>query len=234
MNKLNQFFVVLFLLALVFPIKAQLLLDPSFNPFIRSGADINSAVEQTDGKVIFASGNALLVNGQPRFLFRLNADGSFDNTFDVETDIEEVLTVDLQSNGQIIIGGSFKIVNGNVANYLARLNSDGSFDGSFNMGGTGPDAEVEEVIVDGSDRILMRGQFLTYNGTSAPYFTRLNSDGSLDGPFNTNLGTGPDFVNVMGLQSTGDIIVAGMSIFDGAGANGIVRLLNDGTRDAFF
>ena len=94
MKKLNQCFVVLFLLALVFPITAQVL-DPTFNPFIRSGPEIYSAVEQTDGKVIFAAGNSLLVNGQPRWLFRLNADGSFDNTFDVETD-DGVLSVDLQ------------------------------------------------------------------------------------------------------------------------------------------
>ncbi len=138
MKKLNQCFVVLFFLALVYPITAQVV-DPSFDAFIRSAPDINSAAEQkSDGKVIFASGNNLLVNGQMRYLFRLNADGSFDNAFDVETD-DEVLTVAVQDNGKIIIGGFFTMVNGNAANYIARLNSDGSFDGNFNMGGAGPE-----------------------------------------------------------------------------------------------
>ena len=240
MKKLNQCFVVLFFLVMVYPITAQVVpvgsvVDPTFDAFIRSAPEIKSAAEQkSDGKVIFASRNVLLVNGQQRYLFRLNDDGSFDNSFDVETD-DGVSTVAVQDNGKIIIGGYFTMVNGNAANYLARLNSDGSFDGSFNMG-SGPDAEVLDLLVDGNDRILISGQFMTYDGTSAPYFTRLNSNGSLNNSFNTNLGSGPDNVlTAIGLQSTGDIIVAGMvSDFNGMTAYGIIRLSSDGTRDSFF
>ncbi|MCZ6520713.1 MAG: delta-60 repeat domain-containing protein, partial [Bacteroidetes bacterium] len=202
-------------------------LDPFFNPELASSQATWSGVEQSDGKIIVTNDRPLLVNGQPRFIFRMNTDGTLDNTFDVDTDGGLVYDVGVQSSGKIIIGGGFTKVNGTNIDYFARLNSDGSLDGSFNPG-SGPDAMVTKVIVQPNDKILIVGSFNNFNGTMANYFTRTNANGSLNGSFNSNLGTGFSFTpQDCDLSPDGSIVFV-TSFFNGGGINGILKLNSNG------
>ena len=209
-------------------------LDPFFNPELASSQATWSGVEQSDGKIIVTNDRPLLVNGQPRFIFRMNTDGTLYNTFDVDTDGGLVYDVGVQSSGKIIIGGGFTMVNGTAINYFARLNADGSLDGSFNPG-SGPDGMVTKLMVQSDDKILISGLFSIFNGTITGYFTRTNANGSLNGAFNTNLGTG--FSSVMptdwDLSPDGSIVLLA-TFFDGVPINGILKLNSDGTKDTGF
>ncbi len=57
--------------------------------------------------------------------------------------------------------------------YVARLNSDGSLDTGFLATGAGANGAVDSVAVQSDGKILIGGNFTTYNGTSRGYLARL-------------------------------------------------------------
>ena len=58
----------------------------------------------------------------------------------------------------------------------------GILDTTFNPG-TGANGIVEQVLPLPDGRILICGNFTTFNGRNHPYIARLNNDGSLDESF---------------------------------------------------
>lgn len=98
----------------------------------------------------------------------------------------------LLPDGKIIVTGQFKYFDGNPASLIARLNSDGSFDTTFNSSGTGFDSNLPwnsgymptKVVAQPDGKILVIGDFRTYNGIPTQNFIRLNSDGTIDNSFN--------------------------------------------------
>jgi uncharacterized delta-60 repeat protein len=215
--------------------------DPTFNPTdlgIGKGVAANSAVETTtiqiDGKIIIGGGFTSYNGTASNYLARLNIDGSLDASFNIGTGTNsDVLTTAIQSDGKIIIGGGFNSYNGTARNYIARLNTDGSLDATFNVG-TGTDNSVTTTAIQSDGKIIIGGDFTTYNGTARNYIARLNTDGSLDATF--NVGTGTDNpVSTTAIQSDGKIIiVGGFNSYNGTASNHIARLNIDGSLDASF
>jgi uncharacterized delta-60 repeat protein len=128
---------------------------------------------------------------------RLNSDGSLDTSFNSGVGInvhpggEFIRSLALTPASQIVIGGNFTSYNGIQRNGVARLNSDGSLDAGFNPG-SGFNGTVWSVLAQSDGKVLVGGEFTSYNSTSSKYIARLNSDGSLDTTFNSsNLITGP-------------------------------------------
>lgn len=86
-------------------------------------------------------------------------------------------------------------------------------------------------------KVIIGGDFTSFDasGTSVPAFRllRLNSDGTLDTQFNTNLGSGFNKkVKSIILQPDGKILVGGaFSTFNGLTQNRLIRLNSDGTKD---
>ena len=102
-------------------------------------------------------------------LARLNADGSYDATFNVGTGFTgigsvlctqgvEVHSLAFMSNDKVIVGGNFTACQGNSVNRIARLNSDGSYDASC-ITGTGFDQCVTKLVYQGTDDSLVVGGF---------------------------------------------------------------------------
>ncbi len=89
----------------------------------------------------------------------------------------------VQPDGRILVGGYFTNYAGSGISHLVRLNSDGSIDPTFNPGGSGPGNGVEDMVLMPDGRILICGNFLTYNGASSHFIARLHSDGTLDNTF---------------------------------------------------
>lgn len=155
-------------------------LDASFAPATGEGAFISSVAVQPDGKVLIAGyfGN---VNGTfPRGIARLNANGSFDNSFntiitDTSGDPYHFPVLALQPDGKILIGGSFTDVNGTNLTSIARLNANGSLDGSFNPG-TVTSGRVNGIALQPNGDMLISGDFLSINGVVRPYVARLYGD----------------------------------------------------------
>jgi uncharacterized delta-60 repeat protein len=195
-------------------------LDTSFNP--ATSSYVATSALQVDGKIIIG-GDFTTVSGTAiNRIARLNVDGSLDSSFNPGSGANHyVMSSALQADGKIFIAGDFTTVNGVVRNRIARLNVDGSLDSSFNPG-TGANNVVRAIALQIDGKILIGGNFTTFNGASA-MLIRLNADGSVDASFNYSSFVGS--IKTIALQTDGKIIVGG---------GGITRLNTDGSLDASF
>ncbi|HEY6226832.1 MAG TPA: chitobiase/beta-hexosaminidase C-terminal domain-containing protein [Verrucomicrobiae bacterium] len=104
-------------------------------------------------------------------------------------------------------------------------------DTSFNPG-TGANGIVEQVLPMPDGRILICGNFTTFNGRNHPYIARLNADGSIDESF---FGQASYWVRHMSLQGDGKIVIGGFfKGVQGVSRNLIARLNSDGSLDTSF
>ena len=161
---------------------------------------------EPDGKVLFAS----------RYGFkRLNSNGTPDASFNAS--IGGVSSLLLQADGRIFIAGSFGTVNGTSRGGIARLNANGSLDNTFNPG-TGANGNVTVFVLQPDGKVLIGGEFTTFNGTNRNRISRLNADGSLDLSFDPGAGADAS-VSAITLQPDGNILIGG----DFLTVNGVLR-----------
>jgi len=141
-------------------------------------------------------------------LARFLTDGTLDPSYDPGTGPNgSVDTLAIDADGKAIIGGAFTSVSGVARNRLARINADGTLDTTFNPG-SGFDVAPLKLILDASGRVLVGGNFTTYDGVGVNRVIRLNTDGSLDSSFNT--GTGPgNVVQDVRVDSSARIYISG-------------------------
>jgi uncharacterized delta-60 repeat protein len=182
-----------------------------------------------------------------RGIARLNADGTFDNTFNPGGfgisqpvnvgGIPIVVSMKVQSDGKIVIAGDFKSYNGTMVNCIARLNADGALDNTFNVA-AGANFPLDAIAIQADNKIVVGGLFTLFNGTSAGHLARLNTDGSVDNTFNIG-GAGLDggYITVYKLevQPDGKIIAGGsFSAYNGTSFNNFIRLNTNGSVDNTF
>ncbi|MEI6080430.1 MAG: hypothetical protein WCQ53_07335, partial [bacterium] len=217
--------------------------DATFSTGTGFDTDVRTLAAQSDGKILaggdFSSYNDGSDHDNLGYIARLNTDGTFDATFKPVGSIgfdSTTLGIAVQKDGKILVVGAFDTYNGDAAHHIARLNSDGTLDTIFNTG-SGFDFYPDVVVVQEDGKILIGGDFNTYNGDAVGHdIARLNADGTLDTSFASATGTGFDFtVNALLVQSDGKILVGGdFSSFDGNLIGNITRLNADGTRDTLF
>lgn len=153
-------------------------------------------------------------------------------------------------DGKLLVGGGFSGVgNPTVAfgtpvesvtpdmvtpvNNFIRLNADGSLDTSFKPG-AGPNGKVRAMARQPDGRVLIGGEFTSYNGLSVGRIARLNADGSIDPSFQTGAGASSYIRSIIVLPD-GKLLVAGaFTSWDERGLAGVVRLNSDGTLDTGF
>jgi uncharacterized delta-60 repeat protein len=229
--------------------------DTTFSSNIGTGSNtpIAQVTLQQNGKIVligyafgdhFGQFNGATVPG----LVRLNSDGTVDTTFltNIGTGIgtttsftNSIYAVIEQPDGKLLIGGSFTVFNGVTVNRIIRLNSDGTRDTTFSSNtGSGFTNAVFNIIIQPDGKFLIRGSFTTFNGASTPGLVRLNSDGTRDTTFSSNIGSGygtPSSASAISIQSDGKIYISGsFTQFNGATVPGLVRLNSDGTVDTTF
>ncbi|HWP56000.1 MAG TPA: hypothetical protein VN476_17850, partial [Pyrinomonadaceae bacterium] len=209
--------------------------------FLAAGAgangDVSAVTLQGDGKILIG-GNFTSVNGTARNrIARLNSDGTLDTAFlaagsGADSSVRKIA---IQADNRILVGGSFANINGTARNSVARLNADGSLDNSFLASGAGANGPVFTLAVQSDGKILIGGDFTSFNGTSRNRFARLNSDGTLDTTF-LSTGTGAnDQVLALALQSDGKVLIGGaFTSVNNATRNRLARLNTDGTLDTAF
>ncbi|MEO0369656.1 MAG: T9SS type A sorting domain-containing protein, partial [Pseudomonadota bacterium] len=162
----------------------------------------------------------------PAGLFRINADGTLDSSFDVTAyTLGDTRDIAELSNGQIYIGGFFSLGAGNGLSPILRLNNDGSLDTTFNttdiMFSTNTMGEVNAIEVQADEKVIIGGRFIEIEGRTIRGVARLNSDGSLDDTFNPEV-PAQDLETYAGLndqsltqiydmylESSGRLIIAG-------------------------
>lgn len=218
-------------------------LDSSFNPGAGAeGGLVETVVLQPDGKILIC-GNFASIGGISRaFIARLNDDGSVDTSFEAHPGYW-VRQMALQADGKIVIGGFFTNVEGVPRNLVARLNSDGSLDPSFDPG-LGAQTKIVEgddkapfvfaVAVQPDGKILIAGNFRTYNGTPRSGIARLNADGSLDTDFVVGAGFDSWGRFLMVLPNDQVLATGWFTSYNNKPFNRMVRLNDDGSADESF
>lgn len=216
--------------------------DSTFATNVGSGANSTplALAVQSDGKVLvggaFTTWNGTTVNR----IVRLNADGTRDTSFTTNTGTGfsgNVRDFILQSDGKIVVVGEFTTFNGTTVNYIVRLNADGTRDTSFTTNnGTGPNNPIWAGGIQSDGKILIGGEFTSFNGTATNRFTRLNSNGSLDTSYASSFATGfNSLVLAIAVQSDDKAVVGGdFTTINSVSSPRIVRLTIDGVRDTTF
>lgn len=201
--------------------------DMTFDP----GANgiVHEIVVLPDGKILVAGdfftigGGGTGINTRP-YLARLNANGSFDATFNGSVG-GFIRGIAVQPDGKILLGGNFLSLRGVTRYFIGRLNGDGTLDNSFNPGA---DNQITALVVQPDGNIIAAGDFSMIGGgtgtTARTRLARLLSSGTVDLGFDP--GANATFpVNSLALQTDGKVIVAG---------GGIRRLTTSGALDAAF
>jgi uncharacterized delta-60 repeat protein len=178
-------------------------LDTSFNAQITipgaTNIRVNGGGQQPDGKYLL--GGYCLYQGSPAgFATRLTSTGALDTTYGpsggpaphVLLFNGELRTGHDQPDGKLIVGGDFtQVMDGSPSppqvGHLARFTVDGLFDNTFSgTGANGPVHILEKQWTN--NKILMGGDFTSFNGVSRNRVARLNFDGTLDTSFNPGAG----------------------------------------------
>lgn len=135
--------------------------------------DVHPEIEQCfavlvlpDGKLIVA-GRIFMPDPGGTFtsynLEKLNADGTIDPTFDINTGFVGqngyTASLALQPDGKILVGGRFDSCDSNNSKSLARLHPDGSYDNTLSSPLFGYDPVVSNILVRPNGNILIGGYF---------------------------------------------------------------------------
>lgn len=224
-----------------------------------NGDDVATAATlQPDGKIVivgYTSGGATSVNDFA--VMRLNADGSFDNTFstDGRTTIDfsfddRASAVILQRDGKILIAGT---QDGGSANFaVARLNTNGTLDTSFSFDGKrevtfGATDFATGIGIDSLNRIVVGG-YTNVNDPDGPAngapneyaVMRLLPDGSMDTGFagtgrrTVNFSSFSERANALVVDAQDRIVMVGQAFEGSADDFGFVRLLPNSAVDTSF
>ena len=212
-------------------------LDPTFNTGgMGANGDIRDISLLSNGKILI-TGYFTEYNGKSvKYLARLNADGTLDESFNNGGNGVNhfISTHAVLSNGKIVIAGSFNEYNGLRRQRLARLNNDGSLDTDFDPGASVGFDWIYFILPQG-EKIIIGGNFLSYQNIPRNRITRINADGNLDLSFNTaGIGTNQE-ISKMIAQPDGKILIAGwFTTYNGVSRNYLARLHPDGTLDESF
>jgi uncharacterized delta-60 repeat protein len=195
----------------------------------------------------YVAGYLVLANGQVLVwgdaIYRLNADGSIDNTFQnpaLPSAPPDTLNLGIEgmsvgSNGTMYFWGSFATLGGVSRSNIARLNSDGSIDPGF-VPVTGDFSGITHVVLEPSGTLLLSG----YSTSGALMLARLNAHGSritsLQSPVLQSSGT-PSPNSITGVTETSDqkiLLWGNISQINETPVPGYAKLNLDGTVDSSF
>lgn len=217
-------------------------LNTTFNTNLGTGfSNVTNAISiDTNDKIIVSFVGTTFKGNSRKYIVRLNANGTEDTAFYLRLGTgynSQPTEITLQSDGKILTGGSFTSLNGNTRNYLTRLNSSGIEDTTFYSNlGTAFNSGITAIGIQSDGKILVGGYFTSLDGNTRNRLVRLNSNGTEDTSFYTNLGTGFNgYPRIFTVQSSGRIIVGGnFTDVNGTTVGGLVALNSNGTIDTTF
>jgi uncharacterized delta-60 repeat protein len=205
--------------------------DASFSVTIPDVKDIEVLA---DDKIIAVGGTAFETTP---FIRKYNANGSTDAAFtqiNVGTGHAEALR--LLPDGRSLVGGRFTSLNGFAQGRISRINADGTMDLTFNQNNPGANDAIFDIDLNSDGKILIAGNFSTYNSTPKQRIAQLNTDGTLDDSFaNSTIPSHPLAVGVndVHVQSDGAILV-GLSNLVQNSIDPLLRLETNGQLDKSF
>jgi uncharacterized delta-60 repeat protein len=152
-----------------------------------------------------------------------------------------------QPDGNTIIAGSFNSFDNNAYNRIVRVTTNGYQDPTFLVSpNTGANDFIAAVALQPDGKIIIGGNFTSFNGNNRHHIARLNSDGTLDNTFNPGLGA-DGMVWSVALQTSivqifpgifvtnTQVIIGGeFTSVNGTSLNHVARLNPDGSVDGSF
>ena len=189
----------------------------------------NVTLSSISGGVIADNATATITLADP---------GARDTTFAANFINSAVNRVLVQPDGTLLIAGWFnqlQAVDFSLYNYgrVARINALGAIDTGFNPG-TGADNTIYALARQPDGKILIGGDFTSYNGTARNRIARLSSDGALDTTFNPGAAFDDTVYDIL-VQPDGSIMAGGrFTSYDGTSRNRLVRIQSSGTIDTSF
>ena len=231
--------------------------DTSFDGDGKIIADIgiefncNDVALQNDGKIVVV-GYILFESIYNFAVFRYNADGSPDTSFDgdgrkisafINGDLGQAVAI--QTDGKIVVGG---IIGEDFG--VARYNVNGSLDSSFDGDGWvttdffGGTDQSRAIAIQTDGKIVVTGNGRTAGGSLNDFaVARYNPNGSLDTTFDgdgkvlTDMAGNHDNAQDVAIHTDGKIVVGGLAWINTFFSNfkfGLVRYYADGSLDNSF
>jgi len=220
-------------------------IDLSFDPldnYILS--DVNESVQLPDGKIMCVGRfSSVGQNTNMKKIAKLNSDGTPATDFissvaapSLNSASFELNCLALQNDGKVLVGGNFTNYSDFVRNKIVRIYQDGTLDSSFDPGSgfSGILSSVKDLKIQQDGKILVAGNFTSFNGNNISGLVRLNQDGSLDNTFTPQTGIYQFQINSIDIQPDGKIIAGGPFAYIGSINVRIVRFNTDGTIDSTF
>jgi hypothetical protein len=171
-------------------------------------------------------------------VLKMNADGSLDSSFNYNLALHRgnpggnapIAAAVRISGNRVLLVGAFTTFNGTTANRIVCLNeSDGRISSDFNTG-SGADNFIYTVTYnENTDRILITGDFHSFNGVPANGVVMLDSDGSVDQSFQLRATTGGKVTYAAQLDAGYVMIAGNFQKYDGKIRPGFAFLHADGT-----
>jgi uncharacterized delta-60 repeat protein len=187
---------------------------------------------QADNKIL-VGGNFTTHKGIPAIgMLRLHLNGTRDTSFHPSFG-GKVNTISILSSGSIIAAGDFSSVSSQARNRICKLFANGSVDTTF-VTGVGANAAIQSSIITSSGKILLTGNFTTYNNQMHKRMVQIDTLGVIDAGFQT--GSGFDTtIHAVHIQSDNKILVAGQfNSYNGIARSKLVRLMANGSLDGTF
>jgi uncharacterized delta-60 repeat protein len=222
-------------------------LDTSFTldpRLLANGGTVSAVSAVAGGK--FLIGGSMTIFGATKsqsYLFRVDASGAIDPTFDAGGWIYEpngpygldgqVTALYVDGSGRILVGGDFT----SPESHITRLLADGAADTTFDPG-TGTDGLVSHIAMQNNGGIIIAGAFTQVNGSSSQGVARLGTNGAFDG---TLFGTGisgsdscgkTSAVHALAVESDNSVLLGGgFSYINGQVAPVLSRVRTNGSLD---
>ncbi|NJK44958.1 MAG: hypothetical protein HC933_12320 [Pleurocapsa sp. SU_196_0] len=193
--------------------KRQISVNPTGLSTVNGSEKINAMTVQSDGKIVLAGWARQTSSGSDFLVMRLNADGSFDRSFDGDGKAlvnaaggsvnDQANAVVIQSDGKIVVGGYTGNSNTTFSFAVIRLNANGSLDTGFATSGvfTSDSGFNNEDIVTGlalqtvsSVNYIVVAGTARENNVNSPTGSLVNNHGALlrlkvsDGTLDTTFG----------------------------------------------
>ena len=201
-----------------------------------ASASVYTLAKSTDN-FWYVGGSFSVFDGQNQGrLAKIDENGVLDIGFltpGVGFDNSVLKILSLENNASIVVG-SFLKFNGNIASRIVRLLEDGSSDINFNAVEKGANNTIRAAIRQNDSKIIIAGNFTTYNNNLINRICRILPNGGFDATF--NIGTAANnIIYAVAIQSDQKIIVAGnFTKFNGETVGRIIRLNSDGSIDGGF
>ncbi|KAF2511345.1 T9SS type A sorting domain-containing protein [Flavobacterium foetidum] len=212
--------------------------DSSLNTYTLFNSAVRKLLILPNGKIIAGGWFYRSGTQTETGLISLNSDGSTDNPFNLKFALNyNVEALCLQPDGKIVAGGNFVNYNKPNENHVIRLNIDGSVDDSFKTEdgfGIANGYSVYTITLQSNGKLIMGGDFNTFQGVRNDYLISLNVDGSRDSSFSKGNGLS-NLVNTIAIQSDNKILAGGkFTTHNEASQNYIIRYNSDGSKDSSF